>query len=240
MNATSSSDGPVKGDQRNRSGGRAIPLHEAAGDDGDRRDLVAHLAADAVRHASTVGEAGDVDASPIDRQPARDRGDERAEEADVVHVVPRGGDRSSRRRSSPTAGRASCASPSGYATTKSRTSASESRRDMWRTVSPAAPLPCSTMTSGYGSAPREAPRSMRRDVQQVGARLASHAERDLRGARLGRRRAPERPAPRRAANERQETRPRADEQDYRAGRAEMSAAMLAIRIGRFVPPTETR
>ena len=73
---------------------------------------------------------------------------------------------------------------------------------------------------------------MRRDVQQVGARLAPHAEGDLRGARLGRRRAPERAAPSGAARER--------EQDQRPGRAEMSAAMLAISIGRLVPPTETR
>jgi hypothetical protein len=83
---------------------------------------------------------------------------------------------------------------------------------------------------------------MRRDVQQIGARFTAHTEGDLPGARLGRRRAPGRPTPRRAANERQENDAagRADEQDYCAGRAEMRAAMLAIRIGRFVPPTETR
>ena len=55
-----------------------------------------------------------------------------------------------------------------------------------------------------GLAPREAPRLMRRDVQQVGACLAPYAEGDLRGAGLGRRRALERAAPGGAAREREQ------------------------------------
>src|SRR4051794_31057845 len=52
---------PMKGDQRDGADRRATALGETAGDDGDRGDFVAHLAADAIRHAGSVGEARDVD-----------------------------------------------------------------------------------------------------------------------------------------------------------------------------------
>jgi hypothetical protein len=53
-------------------------------------------------------------------------------------------------------------------------------------------------------AAREAPRLVRWDVQQVRARLACYAERDLRRTGLGGRRAPERAAPGGTAREHEE------------------------------------
>src|SRR4051812_35975684 len=73
--------GAVECDQRNRLSGCAVPLHEASSNDADRRHFIAHLAADAIRHTSTVGEARDVDALSIDWQAALDAGDQRAQEA---------------------------------------------------------------------------------------------------------------------------------------------------------------
>jgi hypothetical protein len=53
-------------------------------------------------------------------------------------------------------------------------------------------------------APREASRSMRRDVQQIGARLAPDAQLDLRRAGFGGRRTSKRAAPGGAAREREQ------------------------------------